>query len=135
MKLMRFTRDEVESKACYIAKNVKSNEREFNILGAFYKDFSISIIIEDSLSLEKTAFLSMDVSKEKNLFKLDNQIIINHNVIDKLDSDFNGIIKELAHMKLNKIKLNSSATFVLTLKLEHFEIMVHFLEELKNNQI
>lgn len=134
MKLMDFTEDEIKNNACYIAKHIGVNNKEqkVNVLGKFYSDSSISIVIEDSETFEEIAELSMDVSKGKlSKLKFESQIIINHNIVDQIESKFKEVIDEIAYMELSTIEFNSVDTFILTLKIEHFEKMVHFLEVLR----
>ena len=134
MKLMDFTEDEIKNNACYIAKYVEVNNKEqkVNVLGKFYSDSSISIVIEDSETFEEIAELSMDVSKGKlSKLKFESQIIINHNIVDQIESKLKEVIDEIAYMELSTIEFNSVDTFILTLKIEHFEKMVHFLEVLR----
>lgn len=134
MKLMEFTKEEKEMSACYIAKNIIVDDKEVNILGGFYQGYSIAIEIEDASSGKQIEMLSMNVnSKFLSSFVFENQIVINHNILDKL-KDYNGVIEELTHMKLNTVKIGHIDSFILTLNLDNFEKMVHFMETMKESK-
>lgn len=132
MKLMEFTKEEKENKICYIAKNVNMNGKNVNIVGEFYRYLSIKISIHDSLTNEFIETLSVNTNRQflSNL-KFESQIVINPQIKDKLQSDFKEVLDELTSMPLIPVNFTDEETFILTLKIKHFERMVHFAEMLE----
>lgn len=133
-----FTKDEIQRGICYLAKDVKMDSvlaSNVNILGGFYQRFKTAILIEDSVTKELIATFTIAVDPaDLSDWQLENQVVINHDIVGRIESDYKKVVEELTDQNLVPVKYNFAESFMITLKDEHSERMVDFIDCLKIEQ-
>lgn len=107
-------------KTCTLLKG-----KNANIIAGMYRDFSICLMLENHETGELVE-LTENVCQLFSKVKLENQVILNQKAVSMLN-EIEDLIDELSHMKLIKFK----DTYILTLKINYFEQMIDFNENLK----